>query len=333
MSRFVLRCAIFFIAMIAGAHAAPFGYIADAGFSKIIVMDLATGKQRASIPFPTNEAYFIAVTPDGKRAYVANNGIDGAMWVVDTLTMQLTGHIALDSGPQRSVFSPDGKYLYTVYPFDSKITSILTATNTPTTIPVGSSPCDVVFTPDSTRAYVVNRDGTVSVVDTSANVVTKTISIGTTNFYECGGIAITPDGSRIYVTRYDSDKASIIDTATNTVVGSPIAVGSDRSARIIVAPDDSRVYFLSAEGASLSVVSRATNALLLTVPLGVYPLDMITTPDGSELFISDDDDYAVWAVKTADYSTRRIGGFCSPHSIAFGPIATSDQLFGDQFGC
>jgi hypothetical protein len=81
------------------------------------------------------------------------------------------------------------------------------------------------------------------------------------------------------------------------------------------------------------VVSRVTNALLVTVPLGVYPLDMIIEPDGSKIFISDDDDYAIWMVKTADYSTRRLGGFCSPHSIALGPTATNDQLFSDQFGC
>ena len=333
MSRFVLRCAVLFIAFVTGVHAAPFAYVADAGFSRIIVIDVATGKQQASIPFPIDEAYFIAVAPDGKHAYVANYNIDGAMWVVDTLTMQLTARISLDIGPQRSVVSPDGKYVYTIYPYDGKVASILTATNTPTTITVGNSPCDVVFAPDSAHAYVVNQDATVSVINTATHTVTKTISIGTTNFYACSGIAITPDGSRIYVTRYDSDNVSIIDTTTNTIVGSPIAVGANRPTRIAIAPDDSRVYFLSADAATLAVVPRATNTLLLTIPLGVYPTDLAFKPDGSEIYIADEDDYALWVIKTTDYSSRRIGGFCSPNSVAIGGIATSDQPFSDQFGC
>lgn len=40
------------------------------------------------------------------------------------------------------------------------------------------------------------------------------------------GIAITPDGSRAYVTNFASNTVFVIATASNTVVGSPIPVGS-----------------------------------------------------------------------------------------------------------
>ena len=39
------------------------------------------------------------------------------------------------------------------------------------------------------------------------------------------GVAITPDGTRVYVTNDNSDTISVIDTATNTVVAT-IPVGS-----------------------------------------------------------------------------------------------------------
>jgi YVTN family beta-propeller protein len=39
------------------------------------------------------------------------------------------------------------------------------------------------------------------------------------------GLAVTPDGSEVYVVNGHSDNVSVIATATNTVVGSPIPVG------------------------------------------------------------------------------------------------------------
>jgi len=333
MKRFVLNCAVLFLFSVVAVQAAPFAYIADAGFNGITVIDLATRKRQARIPIPNEEPFYVAVTPDGKRAYVTDYGYEGGIWVIDTLTMQpVEPRISVDSGPGRTVISPDGKYAYTVYPTLNEVTSMPTATNSPTKITLGVNPCDVVFTPDSARAYVVNRDATVSVINTATNAVANTISIGTTNYYDCGGMAITPDGSRLYVTRYDSDKVSIIDTASNTLVGSPITVGG-RPARIRVAPDNSRVYFLSADGASLAVVSRTTNSLLLTIPIGVYPSEMTIKPDGSEIYVADSDDNAVWVIKTTDYSSSRLAGFCAPYDITIGPIATTDQLFADSLGC
>jgi YVTN family beta-propeller protein len=41
-----------------------------------------------------------------------------------------------------------------------------------------------------------------------------------------GGLAVTPDGSKVYVANGEN-AVSVIATATNTVIGSPIPVGSD----------------------------------------------------------------------------------------------------------
>jgi YVTN family beta-propeller protein len=39
------------------------------------------------------------------------------------------------------------------------------------------------------------------------------------------GVAVTPDGSKVYAVNAHSDNVSVIATATNMVVGSPIPVG------------------------------------------------------------------------------------------------------------
>src|SRR5262249_13188841 len=40
------------------------------------------------------------------------------------------------------------------------------------------------------------------------------------------GVAVTPDGSKVYVANSGDGTVSVISTGTNTVIGSPIPVGS-----------------------------------------------------------------------------------------------------------
>jgi YVTN family beta-propeller protein len=107
------------------------------------------------------------------------------------------------------------------------VSVIDTASNTVvgTPIPVGGEPEGVAVTPDGKHAYVTNAAfsiGSVSVIDTAANTVGDTIPVGTAPF----GVAVTPDGKDAYVANLEDNTVSVIDTATNTVVGTPITVGS-----------------------------------------------------------------------------------------------------------
>ena len=55
-------------------------------------------------------------------------------------------------------------------------------------------------------------------------------------------MVVTPDGSKVYVVDANqTGLVSVIATATDTVVGSPIAVGINPSG-VAVSPDGSKVY-------------------------------------------------------------------------------------------
>ncbi|WP_179928437.1 beta-propeller fold lactonase family protein, partial [Bacillus cereus] len=76
--------------------------------------------------------------------------------------------------------------------------------------------------PTGSFAYVANESSnTVSVIDTSTNLVTTTITVGLTPF----SVAITPDGSFAYVVNADDDNVSVIDTSTNMVT-TTVTVGT-----------------------------------------------------------------------------------------------------------
>ena len=66
-------------------------------------------------------------------------------------------------------------------------------------------------------------------------------------------LAITPDGSRVYVTNQNSHTVSVINTATNTVVGLPITVGDDPS-DIAISPDGTRVYVVNKGDSTVSII-------------------------------------------------------------------------------
>ena len=90
------------------------------------------------------------------------------------------------------------------------------------TIPVGSEPLGVAFTPDGTQAYVANiGSNTVSVIATATNTVVAEVTV-----IEPAAVAVSPNGQDVYVAKaiYTNAKVRVIATATNTKVAA-IPVG------------------------------------------------------------------------------------------------------------
>jgi YVTN family beta-propeller protein len=98
-------------------------------------------------------------------------------------------------------------------------------------IKVQAEPNGVAFLPDGKKAYVANTlAGTVSVIPTNLatpnaapaiSQASKHIPVG----IEPYGLALTPNGSKLYVTNSRSNSISVIDTATDTVIKTINAVG------------------------------------------------------------------------------------------------------------
>src|SRR6266446_3404301 len=156
------------------------------------------------------------------------------------------------------------------------VSVIATATNTVVglPIPVGTLPLGVAVTPDGSTVYVANSgdgsvNGTVSVIATATNTVTATIPVGNLPV----GVAVTPDGSKVYVANEVDSTVSVIDTATNTVVGLPIRVGNRYSPLgIAVTPDGSKVYVANERSNTVSVIDTATNTVVAALPVGQTPV-------------------------------------------------------------
>ncbi|WP_159059371.1 autotransporter domain-containing protein [Rhodopseudomonas palustris] len=159
--------------------------------------------------------------------------------------------------------------------------STLTNTTIGSVITVGSLPRNAVFSPDGRYAYVVNNGGSVSVLDVAARTVVGTIGVGT----DSSGIAISPDGKFVYVTNYSSNSVSVISSATNQVVSSISASGPYG---IAVSADGGTLYVTNLQGASVTVIDAASGTALTSVSVGISPVAVVVSRDGSRIYVSNE---------------------------------------------
>ncbi len=213
----------------------------------------------------------VAVTPDGRSAYIANSG-NHTISVMDTATNTITATITLPTGavPYSIAITPDGTRAYVANSGNHTISVITTATNTITatiTLPTGAVPYSIAITPDGTRAYVANTgddtvvgNDTVSVITTTDDTITATIS----GFNRPHGIAITPDGTRAYIantgddTVIGNDTVSVITTTSNTITATISDVTTPEG--VAVSVDGTSIYVSEFPGGVITI-STATNTI------------------------------------------------------------------------
>jgi YVTN family beta-propeller protein len=156
----------------------------------VSVIDTATNTVMATVPVGSSPQG-IAVTPDGKHAYVAN----GSVSVIDTATNKVVATVPVGSasgGASGGVtITPDGRHAYAADAGDNTVSVIDTASNTVVaTVPVGIAPIAVAVTPDGKYVYVANNlVPTVSVIDTASNTVVATVGAGNNT---PNGVGIVP---------------------------------------------------------------------------------------------------------------------------------------------
>ncbi len=143
-----------------------------------------------------------------------------------------------------------------------------------------------------TNAGTDNNGNSVAVVDTSKGTLLSTIQLGLSPVMPFG-VAILPDGSRLYVTNFSAGTVSVIDVATNQPIGAPIQVGMF-PAGVAASPSGSRVYVVSTtlSGKSLtgrfSVINTDTNAVVGSLSLnGAIPFGVAVNPKAPRAYVAD----------------------------------------------
>ncbi|MGO9197379.1 MAG: YncE family protein [Acidimicrobiales bacterium] len=283
----------------------------------------------------------VAVNPAGTMAYVANYS-SGSVTPVNLATDTPGTPIDAGVGPAGIAITPDGK---TAYVTDDGSASVLGDTVTPidlatgkpgTPITVGSGPQGIVITPDGSTAYVADAGAivtgqsggvgnTVTPIDLSTNTAGRPITVGNGPT----GMAITTDGTVVFVTNLDSGSVTPIATANNSA-GAPIAVPGGPVAVTIGGGDAWVVDTPSNTSAGNNVVpisiSSDTAGAPIAVPKG--PQDIAITPDGKTAWVTCLNADALVPIAIA---TKTVGASITLEGGPFA-LAIADQVLGGGRG-
>jgi uncharacterized repeat protein (TIGR01451 family) len=157
-----------------------FVYVTNFTSGTVSVIDTSTNTITATVtvgPGPLG----VAVSPDGSRAYTANNGFGpGTVSVIRTSNNMVIATVTVGVQARGIAVTPDGNFVYATNAASGTVSVIRTSDNMAIkTVSVQTLPQGVDVTPDGNFVYVANQGpGTVSVIRTSDNTVIDTISVG-----------------------------------------------------------------------------------------------------------------------------------------------------------
>ncbi|PRX43622.1 serine/threonine-protein kinase [Prauserella shujinwangii] len=223
----------------------------------------------------------VALTPDGRRAYVAN-AADDTVSVLDTRRNEVVATVPVGDDPGGIAVSPDGTKVYVANFRTDTISVIETGNNTVTaTIPAGRGPDRVAFGPEgSDRGYVTNAvAGAVSVLDLRNDTIVGTVDVGAKPFE----VMVSPGGGQLYVTDFTDDSVTVVDTAGGTVTGT-IPVGT-RPQDSAFSPDGRRAYIPNESDGTVAVIDTRSRSVVARIDVGAQPQGVAVAPDGESVYV------------------------------------------------
>ena len=121
----------------------------------------------------------------------------------------------------------------------------------------------------------------------ATNTVTDTIPVG--DFPDT--VAVSPNGTHLYVTNQNDHTVSVIDTTTtpNTVTAT-IPFG-DFPDTVAVSPNGTHLYVTNRFDTTLSVIdinpsSPSYNTVTATIPVGDFPVAVAVSPNGTHAYVT-----------------------------------------------
>jgi gliding motility-associated-like protein len=184
--------------------------------------------------------------------------------------------------------------------------------NSPVTATITATPVSTAF------AYIPgNGSDYVTVINTITNTTAGNIPVN----IGPEGVAVSPDGSRVYVTNENVSGITVISTATNTVIN-VFPVGKFPFG-LAVSPDGKKLYVANQADNTVSVINTATYATIATIAVGNNPYGVAVSPDGSRVYVTNLGGGNVSVINTTTNSVAStIGVGPSPDGIAVSPDGT-----------
>ena len=327
-------------------------YVANNTGNSLSVISAATGLVTGTISVGAGPIG-VAVSPDGTKAFVTNN-VDNSVSQItvgnDTVAATVTGITA----PQNVVFSPDGTKAYvaadgqlviivsgtisamTIAPsaatafagapiaFTTAGTDVASnnlGNETALTTFSSSDPADAITGNVVTLSSVVGlhkitatngkASVTAAVTVTAGPRVEATVSVGSNP----NGVAVTPDGSKVFVANTATNTVSVINTTTN--VSTPIVVGANPRS-VAITPDGLKLYVTNSGGSTVSIVDVLSGVVSGEITVGSNPVGVAFSRDGTNAIVTNSGANTISIIDPAsDAVTSTLEVQINPIAVAF----------------
>ena len=126
------------------------------------------------------------------------------------------------------------------------------------------------------RAFVSSENGgTLSIIDIHRDTVTAVVRIGE-GTTKPTGVALSPDGRRLYVANGAASRVTVIDPAAARVL-SAIEVGT-RPWGVALSPDGLTLYTADGRSNQISVIDTQSGRVRAAIPVGERPYSLVIVP-------------------------------------------------------
>lgn len=230
----------------------------------------------------------VAISPDGRFAYVADYGRDtpgNTLTVLDLVEREVeaTWDLLNYTRPHGIATSADGTAVWVttegaraVLELDAATGEIRQVWRTDQNVSHMVAP-----TPDEAKLYVANiGSGSVTVIDRADGSVT-TIPTGA----GAEGVDVTPDGREAWVTNRGEGTISVIDVDTDEILDT-FSSGGGVPIRVRFTPDGREAWVSNAGSDSVTIFRVADRTLQATLEVGAVPVGILIVPDGTRALVA-----------------------------------------------
>jgi YVTN family beta-propeller protein len=292
----------------------PLLLVANQGDHTLSLIDPAAGKQIAAVPVGGVTGHEVAVSADGKLAYVpiygdsgvGRPGTDGSsMAVIDLAARKVVGSVDFGHGvrPHMPLVEPVSGMLYVTTELDKAVTVIDPKTlKIAGKIPTGQEQSHMlVVSRDGKWGYTANvGPGTVSVLDMAARKTAAVIPVSRNT----QRISMSRDGSMVFTADQTKPQIAVIDTATNQVKGwiALPAVGYGSAAT----PDGRWLLVGMGPAKQVAVIDLGAMKVTRTIDVPAGSGEILVRPDGKVAYVSCPIDGKVAEIDLATWKVVRV---------------------------